>query len=154
MKKLLLSIFTLATILCLTPVFSQPAYAACNADNTPVGQVEGGIDETGGNCSGDGVKNFLSTVVKILGIVAGAAAIIMIIISGFKYITSGGDTNKVASAKNTLIYAMVGVAVAVLAQLLVNFAFTTASNASSNNPCGKGYHVAVDPKYKGSCIKN
>ena len=49
----------------------------------------------------------------------GIAPIIMIFVAGFKYMTSGGDANKVGSAKTTLIYAIIGLALAALAQLLV-----------------------------------
>ena len=45
----------------------------------------------------------------------------MIIVSAFKYITSGGDSNKVASAKSSLIYAIIGLVIVGLAQFIVNF---------------------------------
>jgi uncharacterized membrane protein YuzA (DUF378 family) len=45
----------------------------------------------------------------------------MIVISAFRFITSGGDSNRVSSARSTLIYALIGVAVAALAQLLIHF---------------------------------
>jgi hypothetical protein len=45
----------------------------------------------------------------------------MVIISGFKYVTSGGDPQKVSGAKSTLIYAIVGLIVVALAQILVHF---------------------------------
>ena len=45
----------------------------------------------------------------------------MVIVSGFKYITSGGDPGAVSSAKRTLIYALVGLAVAVLAEFMAHF---------------------------------
>ena len=48
----------------------------------------------------------------------------MIIISGFKYVTAGGDSAKVGSAKNTLIYALVGLVIAALAQFIVHFVFS------------------------------
>jgi hypothetical protein len=52
----------------------------------------------------------------------------MIIVAGLKYIASAGDSNKVSSAKSTLIYALVGVLIAALAQLLVHFVLHQASN--------------------------
>lgn len=97
------------------------AATTCGGDTTPQGQVLEGIGQTGNDCTGATVNNVPSTVVTILSIIAGIAAVIMIIISGFKYITSGGDSNGVAAAKNTLVYALVGLAVAALAQVLVHF---------------------------------
>jgi hypothetical protein len=53
--------------------------------------------------------------------VVGVIAVIMIIIGGLKYVTSGGDSSAVGSAKNTIIYALVGLVVVALAQALVKF---------------------------------
>lgn len=84
-----------------------------------------GIGLTGADCgSGDaGTKltSVIKTVVNLLAWMVGVAAVIMIILAGFKYITSGGDSAKVSSAKNTMVYALVGMVVAVLAQFLVHF---------------------------------
>ncbi len=82
---------------------------------------------------GNGVANIVKVVVQIISYVAGAVAVIMIIVSGFNYITSGGDSNKVAAAKNTLIYAVIGIAIAVLAQVIVNVTVKTASDATQPN---------------------
>jgi len=45
----------------------------------------------------------------------------MVVMGGFKYITSGGDGQKAAGAKNTLVYAVIGLVIAALAQVLVQF---------------------------------
>ncbi len=75
------------------------------------------------DCSqgGSGFKDLLAQVVKILSFIAGAIAVIMVIVSGLRFVTSGGDAAKVSSAKNALAYAIVGLAVAGLAQVLVHF---------------------------------
>ena len=53
----------------------------------------------------------------------------MIVYSGYNYITSGGDSGKVSSAKTTLIYALVGLLIAALAQIIVHFVINTAKGA-------------------------
>lgn len=78
-----------------------------------------GCGDTGVN--GTSVGNIAQSAVKIFSIVVGAVAIIMIIYGGFRYITSGGDSGRVGSAKNTLIYAIVGLIIVALAQLIVHF---------------------------------
>lgn len=81
-------------------------------------------DKPSTNCgtSGEtGVRKLVGDVVNILSLIIGVAAVIMIIVGGLKYATSGGDTNAVSSAKNTVLYALVGLVVAVLAQFLVHF---------------------------------
>lgn len=78
--------------------------------------------QVGGNC-GDtsGVQRAVSAALRILSIIVGIAAVIMVVVAGLKYITSGGDSSNVASAKNTLIYAIVGLVIAGLAQAIVRF---------------------------------
>jgi hypothetical protein len=79
-----------------------------------------------GNPKSD-ISNVISTVVNILSTLVGTVAVIMIIVGGFKYISSGGDSTKVASAKNTIIYAIVGVIIAALAQVIVRFVLNEAT---------------------------
>ena len=124
MKHTLLTILA-ALSLTLAPasLVTSPAYAApsCGTTRDAQGQVLQGIGQTGNNCDDAAVDSALRTAVKILSIIAGIAGVIMVIVGGFKYITSGGESGKVANAKNTLIYALVGLFVAALAQLLVHF---------------------------------
>lgn len=104
---------------------------ACPGGNTSKGQVLNGLGETGNGCNDSGVNNILAEAVNILSMIAGAAAVIMTILAGFKYITSGGDANKVGNAKNTLIYALVGVAVAALSQALIHFVLAQSNNVAT-----------------------
>lgn len=67
------------------------------------------------------VKN----IVNILLFVLGALAVVMIIVGGIKYVVSAGDAKQVEAAKNTIMYAVIGVVVALLAGAIVNFVLTT-----------------------------
>jgi len=58
--------------------------------------------------------------------------VIMIIVGGFRYITSGGESGNVSGAKNTLIYAIVGLVIVALAQIIVHYVLNTASSATTN----------------------
>jgi hypothetical protein len=69
----------------------------------------------------------IRTVLQLLSLVAGVIAVIMLIVAGFKYITSQGDATGAASARNTLIYAIVGIVIVVFAQMLVKFVLRKAS---------------------------
>jgi len=60
-----------------------------------------------------------SAAILILTSVAGAAAIILIIISGIKIVTSGGDPKQLAAAQATLTYAIIGLAVTILAFVIL-----------------------------------
>ena len=110
------------------PVLALPGAAVaagnCPSGDSSKGQVLQGVGETGNNCNDSGVTGVVHAVVNILSLVVGIAAVIMIVIAGFKYITSAGDTNKVANAKSTLIYALIGLVIAALAQFLVHYVLT------------------------------
>lgn len=62
-------------------------------------------------------KQVTNTILYIVGIVA----VIMLIIGGIKYVISGGDSKKVTDAKNTVLYAIIGLVIAFLAFAIVNF---------------------------------
>jgi len=73
------------------------------------------------------VDSVVQTVINILSVIVGIIAVIMIIIAGLKYITSTGETNNVNSAKNTILYAVIGLVVVVLAQVIVRFVLNKVS---------------------------
>ncbi len=68
-----------------------------------------------------GSDGVFQTVANILLIIIGAVAVIMLIVGGFRYVVSGGDSNAVESAKNTILYAIIGIVVAFLAYAAINF---------------------------------
>ena len=64
---------------------------------------------------------FVTDLIGLLLFAIGIIAVIMIIIGGIRYVTSNGDSSQVTSAKNTILYAVVGLVVALLAYAIVNF---------------------------------
>ena len=70
-------------------------------------------------------KQITNVVLYIVGVIA----VIMLIIGGIKYVVSGGDAKKVTDAKNTVLYAIIGLIVAFLAFAIVNFVITTLPSA-------------------------
>ena len=82
----------------------------------------------GATCGGGAqttIGKVITAIVNIVSVLLGAAGVIMIIIAGFKYVTSNGDSGAVSSAKRTLIFALVGLAVAALAEFLADFVFNS-----------------------------
>lgn len=118
LTKYILSAFV---VLMVTFGVTPAVSAACPSGNTPKGQVLKGVGQAGSRCNDSGVPKTIKAVTNILSYFVGILAVIMIIIAGFKYITSNGNTESVASAKSTLIYALIGIAIAVLAQFFVSF---------------------------------
>lgn len=107
---------------------TTPAEGSACAGFNEIGSSVSCNQNGGGNDGQTAVGNTVNTVVGLLSYVAGILGIIFIILSGFRYITSNGDQNKVASAKTTLVYALVGLAVAALAQILIHTVLSTASS--------------------------
>jgi hypothetical protein len=91
-------------------------------------QVCQGINVGGGTCNdnGGGLQNVMRLIINIISVIAGFAAVIMIVVAGLRYITSGGDASKVAGAKSAIVYAIVGLVVVALAQVIVKFVLNTA----------------------------
>ncbi len=73
------------------------------------------------------VDTIITTVINIFSLVVGVVSVIMIIIGGLKYITSGGDSGNVSGAKNTILYAIIGLVVVALSQVIVKFVLGRAS---------------------------
>lgn len=63
------------------------------------------------------IRNITNTLMLIVGVIA----VIMVIIGGIRYALSGGDENGVKTAKDTILYAVIGIVVAMLAYAIVNF---------------------------------
>lgn len=87
---------------------SASSSAVCHSSNTASDPIAGP----------DGV------IIKVTGIIAlvgGAASVVIILIASLKYITSSGDSNGVSSAKHTIIYALAGLVILVLARSLIVF---------------------------------
>jgi hypothetical protein len=90
------------------------------------------IDNPSGTCSSDAIQrvnNIIRHIVNILSAIVGVVAVIMIIIGGFRYITSGGNDTSVTSAKNTILYAIIGLIIVALAQVLVHFVLRNIANS-------------------------
>lgn len=131
--------------LVLAPLaFSPPVYAhhcvgGGGADHGAAGSSIGEcldagacLDTAGAGCtaqngSKDKVNSILRTVINVLSIVGGIAAVIMIIVGGLKYVTSGGESSNLTGAKSTILYAVIGLIVVALAQIVVKFVLNKAT---------------------------
>ncbi|MFO0781971.1 MAG: pilin [Candidatus Saccharimonadales bacterium] len=81
--------------------------------------------------SDEGIGKIAKNIVNIFSYVVGAISVIMIIYGGFRYITSGGSSEGVGAAKSTLIYAIIGLVIVALAQLIVQFVLSQSSDLTS-----------------------
>jgi len=98
------------------------------------GGIRAGVEAARGmdmptNLLGDG--GIFTTGVNLFLFVIGAVAVIMIIFGGFKYVISGGDSSAVTSAKNTILYAIIGLIIALLAYAIIDFVLQTITSSTS-----------------------
>jgi len=108
-------------------VATVPVHAACqvNKNSSDVGkQIQGGAGICDPKDGGDNPVDLtvrVKTITNVLLTVAGAVAVIILIIGGITYITSTGDSTRIKQAKDTILYAIIGVIVTILAYAIVNY---------------------------------
>jgi hypothetical protein len=116
LKIALLAVFALFFI--ATPSFVH----AQNLDACEGVQWTGAeVDCKDGNLSDKKFGNVVRSIINLLSVLVGAVSVIMIIIGGFRYVVSNGDSNGVSGAKNTILYAIVGLVIVLFAQVIVRF---------------------------------
>jgi Type IV secretion system pilin len=132
-KKFRTLIVSLSLMLSLLwPALALPSmvYATTTQSDINKGLCQGSnIDVTTStpttDCSklggGASFTSILTKIINILSMLVGAIAVIMIIVGGFRYVTSGGSDSATGAAKKTILYAIVGLVIVALAQIIVHF---------------------------------
>ena len=116
--------------LLIIPIMALGVSAALQINNVNVVRatdmtLSGGVsssqaDDVPQDLAGEVFKD----VVNILLFIIGAVSVIMLIYGGIRYTTSGGNANSVTAAKNTIMYSIIGLVVAILAFAVVQFVVT------------------------------
>lgn len=120
MNKIKTSLVAIALALGVTMVGVMVPATSYAVD--PGAEIQKGVKGAGGDPAGQPtLQDQIKSIVNLLLYVLGVVAVIVIVISGIKYATSDGDSGKITSAKNTILYAVIGLVVAILAYAIVNF---------------------------------
>lgn len=109
------AMIALALFLSIAPVVSVSAL------DVGAGACTGNSDSKVCAAKGDDIAVLIGNVISLLLFIAGAIAALVIVIGGIRYITSDGDPGATNKAKNTIIYALVGLVVAIMSYAIVNF---------------------------------
>ena len=129
LKKIILSVIVVLG-LAVTPVMLSTTAQAATTPKEQICLGSGGVWDAGAktctnaNSGGGTLEGLFKNIVNILLYVIGAISVIMIVIGGFRYVVSGGDSSSVTGAKNTIFYAIIGLAVSIAAYAIVNFVVT------------------------------
>ena len=124
-KKLAAPVAVLAVAVFMAFVPVHSAAAACGNDYSAANGIEcaKGAD-TPSTLFGQG--SVFTTIVNVMLFIIGALSVIMLIYGGIRYTTSGGASGSVTAAKNTIMYAIIGLVVAFLAYAIVNWVLSDA----------------------------
>lgn len=141
LQKIKNKVIVLATVLAaMLPagiLTAVPAYAAVNTNTIQDSLCNGSnvtnLNTPTTNCdpadtgTGQNLESKISKAINIFSVIVGIVAVVMVIYGGFRYVTSGGKQESVTNAKNTLLYAVVGLIIVALSQAIVHFVLKSAT---------------------------
>lgn len=131
LKLLIASIVAAAALVVPTVALTTPAYGQTEINPNLCNGINLGEGDT---CPTDTdeepIYNIINTIINIFSIIVGAVSVIMIIIGGLRYITSAGDSSNVTGAKNTILYAIVGLVIVIFAQTIIKFVVSRLQSGS------------------------
>jgi len=99
------------------------------AQSGTVGSGVGSVTPPG--TSSNTLQQYITIVINVLLGLIGVVAVIMLIIGGFRYVLSQGDEKATKGAKDTILFAIIGIVVAILAFAIVNFVIGAIGGTSS-----------------------
>jgi hypothetical protein len=128
MRKIILTVSLIVALLmpaAVSAVSSTTVYASAfnstNASDQACSGISGKVDS--GDCTAPGrsLTALVKVLLNLLSAIIGVVAVVMIIVSGFKFVTAAGDAGKVAAARSTMVYAIVGLLIVAFAQFITQF---------------------------------
>lgn len=144
LKTIILSVFATLGVLLIPGLTTTSVSAQFQAPETSQSQLcQGGSGiqiPDGANTPADcatltqggttKINELIKQIINVFSVIVGIVAVIMMIYGGLRYITSGGDSGNVTSAKNTILYAIIGLIIVALAQIIVKFVLNKATQPS------------------------
>jgi hypothetical protein len=119
-------------LLTLSLIFSMGASFLPAAASAQVSQLKCGAnsaatgDASGGGCASapkdqPSLREIIAKVINVISSLVAVVSVIMIMIGGFRYVTSAGDSSRVEAAKKTITNALIGLVIAFFAQVIVRY---------------------------------
>jgi len=142
MKNLILKLTFIVAIfssLVMAPALVSAAAIDCTNPTSAKAQIQCGACGAAGSTTcnpapaSKSLSDTIATIINVLSVFGGAIAVVMIIIGGFRYITSSGSPEATKGARNTIVYALVGLIIIATAQIIVHFVI----NGVKDCPNGK-----------------
>ena len=101
--------------------FSRPVFAQTTPEGSVPSDVGSGVDVAAPEDAPSDLETVFTSVVNTVLFIVGAVAVLMLIVGGVRYVISSGNQEQVTAAKNTIVYALVGLIIAILAFAIINF---------------------------------
>lgn len=131
MNKLKSIAFSIASVSMIGSSLLAPLALAECANATDCAQQ--GMNSANNGGTTKSVGDIIAVIANILIVIVAAVSVIMIIVGGIKYTLTQGDQNAVTTAKHTVLYAVIGLIVAIVAYAIVNFVITTFTGGGSSS---------------------
>jgi hypothetical protein len=121
MKKIITAIITVFTMVMmpLTPVAAVNVFQDCTG-----AAADTSICKAAGKDKLFGAGGIWNRILNVFTTIIGAVAVLMIIVGALRYVTSNGEPAQLTGAKNTIMYAAIGLVLAAMSNAIVNFVLT------------------------------
>ena len=116
-KKIFISLVAFMMLAGVALVAPQPVRAACDSGSS----IRSGIECAPADSQKQSVPAGIKTAVNTLLFVVGVAAVIVLIVGGLRFILAGGNPSSISGARDSILYAVIGIVVSILAYAIVNF---------------------------------
>ena len=120
LKFIKLTMLTIASLIGIATFTTAPVFADSVCDSSAAESVKSAAGCPGYE-TGDKLPGTIQSILNVIISVAGIIAVIFVIVGGVQYMTSSGDPGKTKKAKDTILYAVIGLIVCALAFAIVNF---------------------------------
>lgn len=139
MKRMALGMIAAVAAVACTVGFAGGAWAVkCPTGFPRQGQEVSSLAQCSVEDDGNDLMTTVQTILNVIVGVVGIAAVAVIILGGVTFVTSQGDAAKVTKGKNTIIYGVVGLIVALLAFAIVNFVLSAVFGSTKSGGGGGG----------------
>lgn len=118
-SKYILTFLFGVTVSILLPT---PALAVSNLTMGEGASSAQGIDQASSLFGSAGI---FTTITNVMLFAVGAISVIMVVIGGLRYVISGGNSTNITAAKNTILYAIIGLVISIMAYAMINFVITS-----------------------------
>ena len=123
--KIMLAGMLVVPALAMGVVFAVPSGQAFAKNDLTISNGASDATASGQSDQLFGKDGVFQTITNAALFLIGAVSVLMLIYGGIRYTLSGGDSKAVTDAKNTILYAIIGIIVALLAYAIVNWVLTS-----------------------------